>query len=229
LWSFNGGNPDSINSATPIAVTTVYPNPGKYDVRLVVTNNFGCKDTALVKDYIDAIPYPEASFYPDTTILIMPDTTIQLVNTSRYYTIWHWAFGNGTTGRERNPVAIYPDSGTFKIMLLAENQLGCVDTAYVTIRVFEQETFFMPTAFTPDGDNLNEAFSPKGRGIKDYEMTIFDRWGQVLFRTKSLKYGWDGRDRLGDPVKPGIYAYKVDVEWYTGRIYSTLGSITLVK
>ncbi len=229
LWTFEGGDPDSISNDVTSAITK-YPNPGKYDVQLIVTNNFGCTDTLLIKEYIDAIPYPEASFYPDTTILVMPDTTIQLVNTSRFYTLWHWSFGNGQSStRDRNPVAIYPDSGTFDIMLLAENQLGCIDTAIVTIKVFEQETFFLPTSFTPDGDDLNEIYAPKGRGISNYEMTIFDRWGQVIFRTKSLKNGWDGNDRFGEPAKPGIYAYKVNVEWYTGKTYSTLGSITLVK
>lgn len=227
-WTFYGAEPLKI-SGTDSVVSTVYPNPGTYDVQLMVTNNFGCTDTLLISRYIDAIPYPEASFYPDTLILQMPDTTIQMINTSRYYNQWEWSFGNGTSSRERNPVAIYPDSGTFDITLLISNELGCVDTAIITIRVLEQETFFVPTAFTPDGDGLNEFFSPKGRGIADYELTIFDRWGQVLYRTKSLKLGWNGKDRFGNDVPPGIYAYRVDLEWFTGKKYTTLGSISLVK
>ncbi|MBX7182981.1 MAG: PKD domain-containing protein [Bacteroidia bacterium] len=229
LWTFEGGNPDSILSTTPDAITS-YDKPGTYDVELMVTNTFGCTDTVKVQDYIDAIPYPEASFYADTTMLMMPDTTIQLVNTSRYYNSWQWFYGNGDgSSRERNPVAIYPDSGEYTITLIIENELGCQDTAEVKIKVFEQETIFIPTSFTPDGDGLNEIYSPEGRGIKDYEFLIFDRWGQTLFRSKSIKFGWNGTNRNGDPVPPGIYAYKVYVEWYTGRTYSTLGSVNLMK
>lgn len=229
LWTFEGGNPDSILSNTPDGVT-VYDRPGTFDVTLMVTNNFGCTDTVTVKDYIDAIPYPEASFYPDTTVLMMPDTTVQLINTSRYYDTWQWSYGNGDgSARERNPIAIYPDSGDYTITLIVENELGCQDTAVVKIKVYEQETIFLPTAFTPDGDGLNETYSPKGRGIKDYEFMVFDRWGQTLFRSKSIKFGWDGTNRNGDPVPSGIYAYKLYVEWYTGRTYSTLGSVSLMK
>ncbi|MES2779916.1 MAG: gliding motility-associated C-terminal domain-containing protein, partial [Bacteroidota bacterium] len=93
-------------------------------------------------------------------------------------------FGNGIN-------VTFNDTGEAIIKVISTNLLGCVDSSMTRIEI-HQEQIFLPTAFTPNGDGLNDVFRPGGVGAKDYKLTIYNRWGQAVFTSNNANVGWDG-------------------------------------
>ncbi|MCI5057029.1 MAG: gliding motility-associated C-terminal domain-containing protein [Flavobacteriales bacterium] len=105
---------------------------------------------------------------------------------------------------------------------------GCLYEDSVLV-VEEYCGLFMPNAFSPNDDGLNDIFKPEATRIEQFEMLVFNRWGDIIFQTEDLELGWDG-NKNGNPAKQDIYMYKVT---YTiegnSKIRSTKGTITLVR
>lgn len=225
-WNFGDGSGWSSTQQNP---AHAYANPGEYTVTLAVTNGLGCPDT-LIKDlYIEAIPYPNADFAPDSIALQLPDTIVQIFNYSTDYTTWTWDFGNGDTVTALNPEVYYPEPGIYNMILYVSNDLGCVDSLIIPFQVFEMETFFAPNSFTADGDGLNDTWKGFGKGIVDYKLRIFNRWGEMVFLGADIDHAWDGNDMKGIPAAQGVYTYIVSLTWYTGKSFSRSGTITLIR
>lgn len=205
--------------------------PGWFEVAQYVSNQYGCKDS--MKMAIEVRPHPIADFYPDSVALQLPDTTMQFWNTSSFFvgdSSW-WDFGNGyTVDNELNAVGVFQDSGLWNVHLTVMNELGCWDTITIPFRVWEQETFFIQTAFTPNGDGKNDVFEIKQKGIIEWHLQIYDRWGKLVWETNDVNEFWDGSHReSGVQVQEGAYAYQIDLTWYTGKHFSKLGTITIFR
>ena len=87
----------------------------------------------------------------------------------------------------------------------------CVGDTLIAVFVGPEFSFYVPSAFTPNGDGLNDVWKPVGSGLNGakYEMIVFDRWGQLVFKTNDLEIGWDGKNmNNGEFVPAGIYPYK---------------------
>ena len=95
----------------------------------------------------------------------------------------------------------------------------------------DQQLVRLPTAFTPNGDNLNDTFGPVGRyELREQELTIYDRWGRELFRTTTPGQAWDGRPPGGgDIVPPGVFAYRFRGRDAAGREFSQKGTVTVLR
>jgi gliding motility-associated-like protein len=98
------------------------------------------------------------------------------------------------------------------------------------LEVEPEFTLFIPTAFTPDGDGLNEVFFVYGAEISEFNMQMFDRWGNMIFESKDLNEGWDGRANGGTEIsQQDVYVYKVFVKDFEGKLHKYTGSVTLLK
>lgn len=209
-----------------------FDEPGWFFVNQYVENSItGCRDSAFTM--LEVRPHPEASFYPTFSPLFLPDTIVPFVNTSVYSvpdSTW-WDFGNGyTVDYEFDTEGVFLDSGLFDVQLIVMNELGCVDTVVNPYRVWEQETFFMQSAFTPNGDGHNDKLEIKQKGIVGWHMTIFDRWGKLVWETFDVNDFWDGTHiSSGEPVQQGAYAYSVQLTWYTGRTFSKMGTVSIIR
>ena len=99
------------------------------------------------------------------------------------------------------------------ITLTAISDFGCIDSTQVFIPFDEQEIFYVPNTFTPDGDNFNQTFTPifySGFDPYNFEMLIFNRWGEVIFETRDCTKGWDGSYGLsGSDSQDGVYTWKI--------------------
>ena len=99
------------------------------------------------------------------------------------------------------------------ITLIAESDLGCLDTAQVSILYQEEPIVYIPNTFTPDGDQYNHVFVPvftSGYDPYNYEMLIFNRWGEVVFQSNDANVGWDGTYGVnGKQAQEGAYTYKI--------------------
>ena len=194
----------------------------------------GCtgSDTALLTVY----PKPIANFQPNPTLTSTDDPTINFNNTSIGGTLWFWNFGdpNSTDNNsfDFSPVHTYSSYGYFPIWLIAENNYGCIDSTVRYVTVENPFTVYIPSAFTPNEDSKNEIFIPKGVGIDPsyYEMTIFDRWGELVFTTDNLLEGWNGKkNNVGSTFPSGVYVYHIKLRQLGGKIYHYTGHVTLIK
>jgi gliding motility-associated-like protein len=95
-----------------------------------------------------------------------------------------------------DPIYVFNDPGYFDVELIATSEYGCKDTMIKerVIHIDTQATLYMPTAFSPNGDNINDVFKPKGAGLSEdeYFMMVYNRWGQVVYESNNINEGWDG-------------------------------------
>jgi gliding motility-associated-like protein len=143
-----------------------------------------------------------------------------------------WDFGDGTKdtvcGIEFEHT--YEDAGTYDVCLDIKNRYGCLDKYCLTVIVKPVWSFYIPNAFTPNGDGKNDTFNGQGENITNYEMYIYDRWGNLIFESRSLNHGWDGRaNGGGDIAQQDVYVYLVRFKDVFGRAHKYTGEVVLIK
>lgn len=209
-WDFGDGT-----TATGCgSVTHTFYGVGCYDITLTVEQAAGCVGTNTQANMVCVSPDPVASFTPVPNILTLTDPVSQMVNNSTNATSYHWNFGDGTESTATAPLHTFPDdeAGSYSIQLIAYSAFGCTDTAYATVIINEDLIFYVPNAFTPDNDEFNQGFVPvftSGFDPYNFNMLIFDRWGEIIFESNNSGAGWDGTYQ-GKPVKEGVYTWKIE-------------------
>lgn len=141
---------------------------------------------------------------------------------------WEWDLGDGNRSTEQHPLHTYHRSGTYTVSLTTYDIMGCVSQASRTLEVISSYRILVPNAFSPNGDGLNDTFLPKVRGIDEFEMHIFNKWGELVYSAFSLQDpGWDGT--LNGRMSPnGNYVYKIIFKSVEGERGSKTGVFTLV-
>jgi gliding motility-associated-like protein len=125
---------------------------------------------------------------------------------------WNWYFGDGDSiSNIENPTHTYADTGTYQVTLIVMNSVGCMDTLQAEIVVLPDMYFYFPSSFTPNGDGHNDKFTAYGLGIEKYEMLIYDRWGNLIFKSASMADGWDGKMKSG-MVQEDVYVCVFNIE-----------------
>jgi gliding motility-associated-like protein len=145
---------------------------------------------------------------------------------------YRYEFGDpeASTSDQESPTFTYRDSGTYEVKLVVSNDAGCVDSTIIKVVVRGLETFYLPTAFTPNQDGLNELFMPKynGQSPLGYEMRIFNRWGEEIFFSNQWEKGWDGY-YMGKKVPAEIYICKIRFFSRTGKASDLISSVTVTE
>ena len=144
---------------------------------------------------------------------------------------WEWDFGDGLgTTTEEHPTYAFADTGLYTVRLIAISEYGCEDTTYDQITITPSTTLYVPTAFSPGTDGVNDTFRAYGEDMNACTMQIFDRWGRELFASQNIARGWDGRERGTDKELPiGVYVYLITYEDFRGRTQQMGGKVTLIR
>lgn len=195
-WSNGSTNP--ITDFYPTSPITVW----------AVSGGGQCKsDTAYFS--IFAQPQPIIQFTLAPTSGEVP-LTVDFQNQTINATFYTWYFGDGAASNEVQPVHSYTEPGNYQVTLLAENEAGCIsESNYSFIKVSELFAVFIPSAFTSGKtDNLNTSFRPVFTIPVEYQLDIFNRWGQLIFSEKSTTASWDGT-YLNYEVMDGLYIYEL--------------------
>lgn len=233
-WNFNDLSPTD----TAQNPTHIFFSSGTYNVSLTVTSSDNCQNTASISVLVYS--EPNALFSASSQTLTDFSETVSLTNLSSSDVVqWYWSFGDSTflSPNQPNPSHQYSDTGQFIITLVVMNQYGCRDTVELPITVREF-SFYIPTAFTPNGNGLNDSFFGVGLGILEYEMWIFDRWGNLIFHCKvndlpqSPYCQWDGKVRAGssnEVVQQDVYVWKVVLLDMFKNERQYVGNVTVVK
>jgi gliding motility-associated-like protein len=225
LWDFGDGN----LIYTPSPVHT-YDSAGSYYVSLTVTDTYGCTMGDTLNYPVVVYPHPIAAFSASPYEASVFAPNIQFNNESTGAAQWDWDLGDNETSIMQDPYHVYPDTGTYMVTQIAINQYGCRDTTEHPITINGETTTFIPNAFTPNGNGLNDVFAPKFYGITEYQMFIFDRWGNQIFKTSSMTEGWNGRvNGAGEEVQQDVYVYKIFTKDLLRNDHRYIGTITVVK
>ncbi|MBP7808338.1 MAG: gliding motility-associated C-terminal domain-containing protein [Bacteroidia bacterium] len=211
--TLNGGSPDpgvtfswtgpSIVSGSNTS-TPVVDQPGTYI--LTVTNpTTGCTSTSTVT-LINGVP--TASFTPDVTTGFAPQVVNFTNLSSPSATVFTWTFGDGNGSSTTSPSNTYSVAGSYTVMMIASSGL-CTDTAYAFITIEDGFSIEIPNVFTPNDDNVNDVFTIKSTGVKEIQLQVFNRWGQLMYDFTGAKAAWDGITSNGEKATDGTYFYFV--------------------
>ena len=117
----------------------------------------------------------------------------------------------------------FDEAGWYTVTLHAISGLGCADSTSIPVFV-GGHFFFAPSAFSPDGDGINETWQPQVKGARKYKLDVFDRWGTNVFSTTDPKEGWEAKDY---PI--GTYAFKAWLSEWGPLEKEYNGSIQLLR
>jgi gliding motility-associated-like protein len=146
---------------------------------------------------------------------------------------YNWSFGDGTSSNKESPEHIYQQPTrevSFRVQYTVTDSYGCQKSVDKPIIIYSSCTVFVPNAFTPNNDGLNDVFRILN-GVKttNFNLKIFNRWGQPVFETKNWKDGWDGRFK-GTPQPTGTFVWFMQyVDIRTNRPVERKGSFTLIR
>jgi gliding motility-associated-like protein len=235
-WNFGDNSPLSNTCNT---ATHCYNQAGNYTVTYSIVDADGCPGTASVVNFINALPVPEANFSasPQPATILNPQIFFTDQSTSSAVdtvNAWAWSFGDftGATSSIRNPNYTYPDTGCFPVQLIVTGLNGCKDTVVHPVCIQPYFTFYAPNTFTPNGDGLNDTWSPNGIGIdpNNYHLMMFDRWGNLMWETHTWLEGWDGKANGGAKIAQiDTYVWKVDLNDVFQNKHHYIGHCNIIK
>lgn len=198
------------NSEPPQKGDTLWaPTHFEYEVEIEDLNS-GCTLESQTEISSYEFVYAEFSPNPNEECLTMESPTFTFLNQSKGANQGMWNFGDGSEEAffpDQNPLHTYTDIGEYTVSLYIENEANCWDTVSKKICILpEKPRIFIPNSFTPNGDNINDYFEIRGVSVLQYELSIFDKWGRMVFKSTDINQSWDGRFK-GNPVPSGVYTY----------------------
>ncbi|MBI3501950.1 MAG: PKD domain-containing protein [Bacteroidetes bacterium] len=259
-WNFPGGTPATSTAQSGCSSWSI---PGTYGVQLIVTTQYGCKDTLFQPNYITIFGWPNADFCMNTNEASVNDPQFYFCpQWTNDVTQWTWDFGDGSptvsgnssNNQNTNPahsysaVATNNDFYSFNVCVSVQNVHGCYDSTCHEVTLTPEYSFYIPNCVTPNGDGINDVFFGKSRGVKDYNIWIFDRWGNMIYDChysgKNVdwdKFGqggmssackWDSKVEGGnsnDLVQEDVYVWKVKLTDIFDKVHEYIGHVSVVK
>jgi len=241
FWQWYFGDPLSVNNTSNNQNPThLYESPGTYQVTLMVKTIYGCVGTATLSNFVNVFPLPIADFTFHPPFADIENPIIYFINQSSGDSIRSWDFGDPASGSqnssyEYSPIHRYNNPDTYTILLIVSSDKGCIDSTYKTIVYRPEYTFYVPNAFTPNGDGLNDTFGPEGIGmdLNEYKMYIYDRWGRLVFETNDVNTRWNGKIAGTDNYQPiGTYVWMIlyrKTADYDKHLYKYIGHVSLIR
>ncbi len=226
-WDFGDGS-----TGSDISPTHLYKETGTFTVKLKLTSPIGCQTFKNWSSLIKVVPSPIAGFSFTPKDPDFSNNKVDFIDESKGGVAYLWKFDTLGVSLIRNPSFIFRDTGVFNIEQIVLHPSGCSDTASAIISIYPVVKLFMPNAFTPNNDGLNDEFIPIGSfvGVRNYNFTIWNRWGERVFLTEETNIGWNGqRNNNGDTASPGVYAYLLEYVDPLGESKLLKGYCTLIR
>jgi gliding motility-associated-like protein len=226
-WNFNDGNLSFEQNPYHC-----FEYAGLYSINLTIAFANGCVKSLTKNNFINVFEKPIAEFnYLPQSVDIL-DPTIQFSNQSANATTFSWNFGDQSTSTLVNPMHTFSNEGLYTVVLTASSGNGCESIVAHDIIINGIFTFYAPNTFTPNDDGVNNIFYPMGVGweTENYQLDIFDRWGNHCFSTNDIYQGWDGKANNGSSIaQVDTYTWKVTVYDTFKKRHNFVGKVTLIK
>lgn len=222
-WTFGDGKTDNVTTPEHI-----FTQPGIYSVALTARNIHGCLADTTYKDLIEVYALPNGQFAANPEIANILAPVVQFQNYSSNVATYLWDLGDSSTSTEWSPNHLYEDTGNYSITLMLVSPNGCVDTVRGIIRVEDNFSFYIPNAFSPNGDGVNDSFRGYGVAIKKYLLNIYNRWGELIYTTDNYDKPWDGQVN-SNFVQSDVYVYRIALTDHHGASHTYLGNVTVIR
>jgi len=203
---------------------------------IVTASNGDCQATDTMTLMLDPGPISRFSYSPNPVTTEDTKTFFNNNSIANENTLFYWEFDTLETSYSFEPSFTFPDGveANYQVTLTATDPVtGCFDVRTERIEVRPDLLIFIPTAFTPDGDGLNDLWGPVLSNIDEdnYRLTVMDRWGEVVFQTRDPKKKWNGSLNNGDYfAEPGVYIWLVETkEVGSLKEITQTGQVTLVR
>lgn len=228
------GDGSTIEGCGEFAYT--YNTTGCFTVTLLTETVNGCSSTQTQPNVVCVGGFPQAgfSYSPDQPSNIL--NTVNFTNGSVGAVQYEWSFGDGETSTQTNPTHTYDENpNEYEVILVAISQFGCTDTAVRILPLIEELIYYVPNTITPNNDGVNDVFKPiftSGFNPLEYNLLIFNRWGEVVFESNNAEVGWDGTYGASSTeiVKDGTYVWKISYQSnQTGRKEVITGHVNVLK
>ncbi|MGB0933030.1 MAG: choice-of-anchor L domain-containing protein [Lishizhenia sp.] len=212
FWPHSGETTQNV-FVSPLSTTT-------YEV--VVSDD--CQTFTVSAFNTIEVVQPNANFIISSQTLY-EDLPITFQNLTTGAVSYVWDFGQGSGSSDVHPNHVYDEPGTYQVQLIATNEIGCIDSITKPIVILPEFYLYIPNTFTPDGNRFNTYFEVSAINVVEFEIKIFNRWGENIFESKDVDFQWDGFDENGLPVPDGTYVWKIfyrsindDEETITGHV-----------
>ena len=234
IWDFGDGM-----SSTDFEPVHVYQDPGVYVVQLIAIGDGGVDTISNVTVTVYEIPHAFFTLAP--ALVYLPDQPVHFYDLSENAVAWQWNFGDGTGSTEQNPTHVYTEVGVYDVTLEVWSAGGCPSLYILSDGVTAEASgeILFPNAFTPNNsgptggyysqtDYTNDVFHPIFKGVSEYRLSIFNRWGELIFESNDVSIGWDGYYRDVE-CKPDVYVWKAEGRFSDGRAFMKAGDVTLIR
>lgn len=214
----------------------IYPNSGTYTVSIDAITAEGCMLQATWTDTIKVYPLPYGEINQNPSrITVINNNGLFTVKGSGNIADIQWDLSKeGVNIHSENSLRFdydfTGDSATYKLDALLISDKGCLQSIDHIFKVYPEQKIYVPNAFTPNGDGVNDVFSISTFGVPldEFEIIIFNRWGEPIFTSDQLNFEWDGTYR-NEKVSNGVYAFKILYnDGIPNKVYLS-GRVTLLR
>lgn len=227
IYSWDFGDGTQSNEAQPIHL---YQSPGLYDVSFTIESTEGCilSDNLTFPSLIEVFPSPISLFSVSPQVTDVFNTEVSFTDESTDGITHFYFFNDSVFTTDRNTTHHYYEGGYHYPYQLVINDFGCRDSVAMEIYVEPFTTFYIPNSFTPNNDEQNPLFIPIIYDVSEYEFSIYNRWGQIIFQTTNRLKGWDGTINYKD-VPEGVYVWKIQFKNHLGIFEDHIGHVNLFR
>lgn len=194
-WQLGDGS-TVLNQET---VNYMYEEPGSYDITLSITTPTGCIYSTTANDFLTSFAPPHAAFLANPQPTDATNTLITFdENSTGDIVTYDWTFGSPVLGTstQANPSFNFPlgVGGNYEVHLIVTDANGCADEIIGNVEIDDIFQIYVPNAFTPNNDGVNDVFFVSGADIdpNDFEFSVFNRWGELVFSTTDPNVAWTG-------------------------------------
>ncbi|MEM1324611.1 MAG: PKD domain-containing protein [Bacteroidota bacterium] len=225
-WDFGDGK-----TSSELQPTYRYETSGIFDVSLSVIAPTGCRAFSAFDELITARESPDVQFTFTPEVPSLQERELTITNTTTDADSYEWLLNGRLESELSDPTITLADTGLFELQLIALNQNGCTDTLIQFIDIPPEVFAYLPNAFSPNGDGVNDEFRITGilTELRDYQLQIWDRWGSLLFESRELEMPWDGKTLSNVDAPTGVYIYSVSFIGARNQLYEYSGSLTLIR
>ena len=229
IWQWNFGNGTA--SQQQLAYAT-YSATGNYQVQVAASNKLGCADTTSKSVYV--APLPSVSAVTDPITVPTGSGTYLNMNYTGNIISYSWT---PPTNLDCNncPTPFATPRTTTEYTVQVQDNYGCTNNGDVTVRVVcDENNYFIPNTFSPNGDGSNDIFYPRGKGLfRIKSFRVYNRWGELVFEKKEFQAndplsGWNGTYKGKNPVQ-GVYIYQAEVYCNNDELVRLAGNVTLIQ
>lgn len=204
--------------------------PGTTIFKATFMNAKGCSNTSTFSIETFSTPTADFTYTPESIVENTDEISFTSTSFGNQLSEFNWFFIDNDHYKLNTPNAsfFFETAGAYPVSLVVKNIWGCADTVVKIITINSAFDIYVPTAFTPNGDNRNDTFQPKGVGVTKYDLKIFNRWGEKVFSTTDFLTGWDGTLN-GVECKSEVYAWKIKASDTNGNSKDLKGFVTLYR